>query len=114
MATIIVLGAGIHILNSLMHNLKEYPPGPQGPKDDVVPRGSKGDVVPQGSKDDVGPQGPKGDVGPQGPKGDVGPQGPKGDVGPQGPKSNVSPQVRIPQKPKSITVLEDVIMKRVQ
>ena len=105
MATIIVLGAGIHILNSLMHNLKEYPPGPQGPKDDVVPRGSKGDVVPQGSKDDVGPQGPKGDVGPQ---------GPKGDVGPQGPKSNVSPQVRIPQKPKSITVLEDVIMKRVQ
>jgi hypothetical protein len=96
MATIIVLGAGIHILNSLMHNLKEYPPGPQGPKDDVVPRGSKGDVVPQGSKDDVGPQGPK------------------GDVGPQGPKSNVSPQVRIPQKPKSITVLEDVIMKRVQ
>jgi hypothetical protein len=84
MATIIVLGTGLHILNSLMHNLKECSPDPQGPKGDVVL---------------------------QGPKGDAGPQGPRG---PQVSKSNVSPQVRIPQKPKSVTVLEDVIMKHLR
>ena len=82
MINIIVLGVGLHILNSLIHSLKECPPGPQGPK---------------------------GDAGPQGSKGNAGPQGPKGNVGLQGPKDDVSPQVSILQKPKKTTVLEDVI-----
>jgi hypothetical protein len=91
MVTIIVLGVGLHILNSLIHSAKECPPGPQGPKGDA------------------GPQGPKGNVGLQGPKGDVGSQGSKGNVGPQGPKDDAGPQVSILQKPKKITVLEGVI-----
>ena len=82
MINIIVLGVGLHILNSLIHSLKECPPGPQGPK---------------------------GDAGPQGPKGNVGPQGSKGNVGLQEPKGDVGPQVSILQKPKKTTVLEDVI-----
>jgi hypothetical protein len=91
MITIIVLGVGLHILNSLIHSMKECPPGPQGPK---------GDAGPQGSKDNAGPQGSKGNAGLQGPKGNVGLEGPKDDVG---------PQVSILQKPKKTTVLEDVI-----
>ena len=82
MINIIVLGVGLHILNSLIHSLKECPPGPQGPK---------------------------GDAGPQGPKGNVGPQGSKGNAGLQEPKDDVGPQVSILQKPKKTTVLEDVI-----
>ena len=82
MITIIVLGVGLHILNSLIHSLKECPPGPQGPK---------------------------GDAGPQAPKGNVGPQGSEGNVGLQGPKDDVGPQVSILQKPKKTTVLDDVI-----
>jgi hypothetical protein len=91
MITIIVLGVGLHILNSLIHSLKECPPGPQGPKGDA------------------GPQGPKGNVGLQGPKGDAGSQGSKDNVGPQEPKDDVDPQVSILQKPKKTTVLEGVI-----
>jgi hypothetical protein len=96
MTTIIVLGAlgaGIHILNRLIPVPEDCPQGLQGS------------------------QGPKGDAGPQGSQGSQGPQGPKGDAGPQGTqvsKSNVSPQVRTPQKPKSATVLEDVVAKNLR
>ena len=99
MTTIIVLGAlgaGLHILNRLTPVPEECPHCPQGPQ---------------------GSQGPKGDAGPQGSQGSQGPQGPKGDAGPQGTqvsKSNVSPQVRTPQKPKSATVLEDVVAKHLR
>jgi hypothetical protein len=88
MITIIVLGVGLHILNSLIHSMKECPPGPQGPKGDA------------------GPQGPEGNVGLQGPKGDAGSQVSKGNVGP---KNDAGPQVSILQKPKKTTVLEGVI-----
>ncbi len=46
--------------------LREGPPGPQGPKGDTGMQGL---------------QGPKGDTGTQGPKGDTGPQGPPGTPG---------------------------------
>ena len=100
MVTIIALGVGLHVLNSLIHSTKELPHDSQG---------SKGDAGPQGPKGDVGPQGLKGNVGPQGPKGDAGSQGSKGNVGLQGPKDYVGSRVSILQKPKKTTVLEDVI-----
>ena len=56
MINIIVLGVGLHILNSLIHSMKECPAGPQGPKGDAGSQGSKGNAGPQGPKDDVGPQ----------------------------------------------------------
>ena len=100
MVTIIALGVGLHVLNSLIHNTREFPSGSQEPK---------GDVGSQELKGDAGPQGPKGDVGLQGPKGDVGPQGSKGDVGPQGSVGNFTPLMRMLYKPKNVTVLEGVI-----
>jgi hypothetical protein len=109
MVTIIALGVGLHVLNSLIHNTREFPSGSHEPKGDAGSQELKGDAGPQGPKGDVGSQGPKGDVGSQGPKGDVGSQGPRGDVGPQGPKGNFTPLLSMLHKPKNVTVLEGVI-----
>ena len=111
MVTIIALGVGLHVFNSLFRNTEEFPSGSQELKGDAGPQGPRGGDGPQGLKGDVGPQGPKGNVGPQGLKGDVGSQGPKGDVGPQGPKDNFTPLMRMLYKPKNATVLEGVIEK---